>query len=174
MNSKSLTTTRILGFGCVMFLLAIMVPNAQGQLNLNVPIDDHVVLHGDREGGFCFSGDLPFNRRVLPTGQIVPFSIPAGRTLVITDVNWRWNDNQNRFANRHQTLTVYLIGSGSTSNLVALAGAQLDGRSSGSANIAMPSGFPAASGTTVCGNFFTGFTGSPAIFIDTVIRGYLQ
>ena len=156
-------------------MLPVVAPKAHAQLNLNVPIDDHVVLVGDREGGFCFSGDLPFNKRVLPTGQIVPFTIPAGRALVITDVNWRWNDIQNRFANRHQLLSVYLIGSSSTEgNVVALAGAQLDGRSFGSVNIGMPSGFPAASGTTVCGNFVTGFTHSQAVFIDALIRGYLQ
>jgi hypothetical protein len=177
MKSTLLQTTivKILGFTCVMFLLAMMVPNALAQLNSNVPINDHVVLVGDPGGGFCFSGDLPFNRRMLTTGQIVPFSIPAGRTLVITDVNWRWNDNQNRFPNVHQLLKIYLIGGASTSgSVVALAGAQLDGTSFGSANISMPSGFPAASGTTVCGNFRTGFTESPAVFTDTVIRGYLQ
>jgi hypothetical protein len=178
MKSKLLqetTMAKILGFICVMFSLAMMVPNALAQLNSNVPINDHVVLVGDQGGGFCLSGDLPFNREMLPTGQIVPFTIPANRTLVITDVNWRWNDNQNRFPNVHQLLKIYLIAGASTSgNVVALAGAQLDGTSFGSASISMPSGFPAASGTTVCGNFRTGFTGSPAVFIDTVIRGYLQ
>ena len=39
--------TKILGFTCVMFLLAMMVPNALAQLNSNVPINDHVVLVGD-------------------------------------------------------------------------------------------------------------------------------
>jgi hypothetical protein len=104
MKSKLLqetTVAKILGFACVMFLV-IMVPDAQAQLNLNVPINDHVVLLGDRQGGFCFSGDLPFKMQVLPTGEIVPFSIPAGRTPVVTDVNWRWNDIENRFPNRHQ------------------------------------------------------------------------
>ena len=105
MKSKLLqetTMAKILGFICVMFSLAMMVPNALAQLNSNVPINDHVVLVGDQGGGFCLSGDLPFNREMLPTGQIVPFTIPANRTLVITDVNWRWNDNQNRFPNVHQ------------------------------------------------------------------------
>ena len=138
MKSTLLQTTmaKILGFTCVMFLLAMMVPNALAQLNSNVPINDHVVLVGDPAGGFCFSGDLPFNRRMLTTGQIVPFSIPAGRTLVITDVNWRWNDSQNRFSNAHQLLKMYLVGGASTSgSVVALAGAKLDGTSFGSANI---------------------------------------
>ena len=49
MKSTSLQTTmaKILGFTCVMFLLAMMVPNALAQLNSNVPINDHVVLVGD-------------------------------------------------------------------------------------------------------------------------------
>src|SRR4029453_6067365 len=110
-----------------MFLLAMMVPNALAQLNSNVPINDHVVLVGDPGGGFCSSGDLPFNRRRSPPDKFLPFSIPAGRTLVITDVNWRWSDNQNRFPNVHQLLKIYLIGGASTSgSVVALAGAQLD------------------------------------------------
>ena len=41
------TMTKILGFTCVMFLLAMMVPNALAQLNSNVPINDHVVIIGD-------------------------------------------------------------------------------------------------------------------------------
>src|SRR4029450_10775025 len=98
MKSTLLQTpiVKILGFTCVMFLLAMMVPNALASLNSHVPINDHVVLVGAPAGWLCCSGDLPFNRRMLTTGQIVPFSIPAGRTLVITGVNWRGNESQTR------------------------------------------------------------------------------
>ena len=52
MRSTLLQTTmaKILGFTCVMFLLAMMVPNVLAQLNSNVPINDHGVLIGDPGG----------------------------------------------------------------------------------------------------------------------------
>jgi hypothetical protein len=37
---QEMTMAKILGFTCVMFSLAMMVPNALAQLNSNVPIND--------------------------------------------------------------------------------------------------------------------------------------
>jgi hypothetical protein len=86
----------------VVFSFVMMVPNALAQLNSNVPFSDRVMLVGNGQGvGICFSGDLPFNSQLLSTGQVVPLSIPEGFALVITDVNWSWNDEQNRFPNVH-------------------------------------------------------------------------
>jgi hypothetical protein len=170
---------KILGFACVMYLLAMIVPDVQAQLALNVPIEDHVVLQfGDPDASLCGSTNtLPFNLRVLPTSppSREPFVIPQGRALVITDVNFSYQDPANRLPNQHIPLFVF-IGPEHADNVgtLAIAGIQLDLGSFGSANISMPSGFAASgSGTTICGDF-RGRFGISDIDVVAVIRGYLQ
>jgi hypothetical protein len=51
------------------------------------------------------------SNRLLPNGQIEPFSIPEGKTLVVTDVEWVWNDPNNVFLNQNQVFRMFL-GSG--------------------------------------------------------------
>jgi hypothetical protein len=170
---------KILGFACVMYLLAMIVPDVQAQLALNVPIEDHVVLQfGDPDASLCGSTNtLPFNLRVLPTSppSREPFVIPQGRALVITDVNFSYQDPANRLPNQHIPLFVF-IGPEHADNVgtLAIAGIQLDLGSFGSANISMPSGFAVSgSGTTICGDF-RGRFGTTDVSVVAILRGYLQ
>jgi hypothetical protein len=99
--------SKIFGFVCAVVLLAAMVPDAFAQLHLNVPLDQHVVLMASRgPEPPCVGFELAFNQRVLPSGEIESFSIPKDKTLVITDVHWRWVDFQNRDPNQNFALAV--------------------------------------------------------------------
>lgn len=65
-------------------ILNVFVTNFPAKSHLGQSTAEHVTLH-------CImlanAGALPCNR-ALPDGTILPFSIPVGSNLVVTDVSW--------------------------------------------------------------------------------------
>jgi hypothetical protein len=74
----------------IAMLLAVsmlIVPNGVSAAVVPEKPSDLVTLQAQ---GFCPEGGFDMKLQVLPNGTDVPFSIPPGRVLVITD--WQWGN----------------------------------------------------------------------------------
>jgi hypothetical protein len=65
----------------------LIVPNGVSAAVVPEKPSDLVTLQAQ---GFCPEGGFDMKLQVLPNGTDVPFSIPPGRVLVITD--WQWGN----------------------------------------------------------------------------------
>jgi hypothetical protein len=154
--------------------IVLFAPAAIAQSHLNVPASRHVILNSEVDDGTCCSSGacfrfIHFPTQLLPNGETRPFSIPRDKTLVITDVEWNWQNTDNNFPNQAQLLRLFL-GPNSIPD-VAKSNALTDGNSFAGAAIALTSGFTVASGTPICG--FFGFGTSPFLGFAT-LGGYLD
>jgi hypothetical protein len=106
---------------------------------------------------------------VFPDGHDEEFSIPPGKMLVITDLEWTYSNSVRPFPNQTQLFRLFL-GSGN-SNDVAKSAATTDSNSLAFGKLEMTAGFTVARGTPVCG--FFGF-GDSGFLSNAVARGYLD
>jgi hypothetical protein len=95
-----------------------------------------------------------FPKRLLPNGETEDFAIPHGKTLVITDVEWNWSNQNQPFVNQNQLFRLFL--GPNTANDVAKSVAMTNSNSFAGAMEALTSGFTVAQGTPVCGFFAFG------------------
>jgi hypothetical protein len=105
----------------------------------------------------------------LPNGQTEEFSIPPGKTLVITDIEWNWINQNQPFPNQNQLFRLFL--GPNTSNDVAKSVAMTDSNSFAGATEALTSGFTVARGTPVCGFFAFG---QSQFLSSATLGGYLD
>jgi hypothetical protein len=97
------------------------------------------------------------------------FAIPHGKTLVITDVEWNWSNQNQPFVNQSQLFRLFL--GPNTANDVAKSVAMTDSNSFAGTTEALTSGFTVAQGTPVCGFFAFG----PSQFVSSAtLGGYLD
>jgi hypothetical protein len=151
-------------------------------------ISDHVVLRdstlSSRVEAVCplngsFKGRGLF--RLLPDGTPAsePFAVPAGRQLVITDVEWSVDALTTGLPlTPGATVRTRLqIGSGTTFNTVFLSRTVVVGSERGnvSASEQLTTGFVVASNTAICPGSaeFGSNTTKAARLIEIVLRGYL-
>lgn len=150
-------------------------------------ISDHVIL---RDGSLssrepvcppsgAFKGKGLY--RVFPDGTLAsePFTVPAGRQLVVTDVEWTvGSTSQNLSLEPGWTVRVLLrIGSGTTFNLVFLARTVQVGPAGGSVQGSeqLTTGFVVGPNTAICpGSAEQASNWSIATKLhELVLRGYL-
>jgi hypothetical protein len=168
----SSTKTFRLAFALAAFVAA--APAAMAQAHLRVPANQHVILLAEPDNGTCCQiGQcfrfVHFPTRLLPNGQTEEFAIPPGKTLVITDVEWNWRNQNEPFVNQNQ---LFRLGLGANNaNDVAKSVAMTDSNSFAGATVALTSGFTVARGTPVCGFFaFGGF----GFLGSATLGGYLD
>ena len=151
-------------------------------------ISDHVVL---RDGSLSSRAPVvcPFNAsftgrglfRVLPDGTQAsePFTVPAGRQLVITDVDWTVDASAIGLPliSGETVRTRVLIGNGTTFHPVFLSRTVQVGPKAGrvSGSEQLTTGFVVASNTAICPNSgeFNSGTVKAARLIEFAMRGYL-
>ena len=151
-------------------------------------ISDHVVLRDGSLGGrglaVCppnasFKDKALF--RVFPDGTRAsdPFTVPPGRQLVITDVEWTVNGlSQGPSLTAGATVRTRLqIGSDMTFDHVFLSRTVQVGSERGhvSGNEGLTTGFVVAPNTTICADSaeFSSNTVRSARLVELVLRGYL-
>lgn len=166
--------TNAFGFASMLLCLFALAPVASAQAHLRVPADNHVILLSESDDGTCCAAGqcfryVHFPKRLLPNGQTEDFSVPHGKVLVVTDVEWTWSSSNNSFPNRRQLLRL-LLGP-MTSNDVAKSSAITDFNSFAADSLALTSGFTVAHDTPVCG--FFGFGNSPFL-ANVTLGGYLD
>jgi hypothetical protein len=153
----------------------LISPTAFAQSHLRVPPSQHVILLSEPDDGTCCSAGqcfrfVHFPTRLLPNGQTQRFTIPQGRTLVITDVEWNWlyTGTSDPFPNQQQ---LFRVGFPNSATDLAKSNALTDQNSFGGASVSLQSGFTVASGNQICG--FFAFGSSP--FLTSVtLGGYLD
>jgi hypothetical protein len=78
----------------ILFLFAVAhasaLAAAAGPL---VPTKPSEVVTLAFSGTVCASSSVALDQRVLPDGTTVPFAIPEGRVLVVTEVDWQIDGN---------------------------------------------------------------------------------
>jgi hypothetical protein len=160
----------------ILTLLSALVvgPMLFAQAHLRVPAQQHVVLLSENDDGTCCQAGqcfryIHFPTRLFPDGHTESFTIPPGRVLVLTDLEWTYSNSVNPFANQTQLFRL-LLGSG-TSDDVAKSAAKTDDNSLAFGSLQMTSGFTVARGTPLCG--FFGF-GDSGFLARAVVRGYLD
>jgi hypothetical protein len=150
------------------------VPPAMAQAHLRVPANQHVILLSESDDGTCCQAGqcfrfVHFPTRLLPDGKTEQFSIPQGKILVITDVEWNWSNQVHPAPNQSQLFRLFL--GPNTANDVAKSAAMTDSDSFAEGTLVLESGFTVAKGTPVCGFFAFGESG----FLSHVtLGGYLD
>jgi hypothetical protein len=163
-------------------------PAAAQVSHLGQDIGDHVVLRDGSLNGRVET-DCPatasFNGRALfrtwPDGTQAsePFTVPLGRRLVITDVEWTVDALSTGFplTTGDTVRTRLQIGSGTTLTPVFLSRTVEVGATRGavSASEQLTTGFVVASNTTICPGSaaFGSNTVKSARLLELVLRGYL-
>ena len=155
-------------------LSMITVPIATAQAHLRVPARQHVILLSEIDNGTCCTAGqcfrfVHFPTRLLPNGQTETFSIPKGKTLVITDVEWNWTSQDNTFTDQAQLFRLFL--GPSNANDVAKSNATTDTNSFAGSSVALPSGFTVDRETPLCGFFAFG---NPPFLGTATLGGYLD
>lgn len=164
----------------LLVVLAPLTTYAQpAQSHLGLDIGDHVVLKGFSSGDDdgCLDSFLGVLFRVLPDGskEPQPFEVPAGRLLVITDVEWEVDGlvgGGKLNPGRTVFMGVSIGGSGVFRSRSVEVGFQR-GRLGTSEQLT--AGFPVGEGTQIC-TFATqtdAFTSSNARLVVVLLRGYL-
>jgi hypothetical protein len=123
---------------------------------------DLISLRGGMFGGVpgcgTWANAFPLDRRLLPDGTEVPFTIPARKTLVVTGIDWMV-DSPGALGGGPDTVFLH-IGSGSVFTDVAAPGL--------TSNAVQLSGISIAPGTNIC------FSKSgPWNFATAFVRGFL-
>jgi hypothetical protein len=162
------------GLACAIAGLVGGASTARAQAHLGVPAKEHVILLSQSDNGTCCQAGLCFRFvrfpiRLLSNGKTETFKIPAGKILVITDVEWNWSNEIHPFINETQLFRLFL--GPKTSNDVAKSSAMTDSNSFAAATVALTSGFTVAQGTPVCGFFAFGESGFLA---NATLGGYLD
>jgi hypothetical protein len=162
------------GFAFALVAFIAVAPAVMAQAHLSVPANQHVILLAEPDNGTCCQAGqcfrfVHFPKRLLPNGETEDFAIPHGKTLVITDVEWNWSNQNQPFVNQNQLFRLVL--GPNTANDVAKSVAMTDSNSFAGATEALTSGFTVAQGTPVCGFFAFG----PSQFLSSAtLGGYLD
>jgi hypothetical protein len=175
---------------CVMVSAAALAsePAAAQISHQGQDVSDHVVLRDSTLSGRA-EAVCPFNGsfkgrglfRLFPDGTPAPepFAVPAGRQLVITDVEWTVDALITGLPlTPGETVRTRLrIGGGTTFNTVFLSRTVVVGSESGrvSASEQLTTGFVVASNTAICPDSAEDGSGAlkAARLIEIVLRGYL-
>jgi hypothetical protein len=162
------------GFAFALVAFIAAAPAGIAQAHLGVPANQHVILLAQSDDGTCCQAGqcfrfVHFPTRLLPNGQTEVFAIPHGKTLVITDVEWNWSNQNQPFVNQSQVFRLFL--GPNTANDVAKSVAMTDSNSFAGTTEALTSGFTVAQGTPVCGFFAFG---SSQFLSSATLGGYLD
>ncbi len=153
------SSTKMFGVAFALLAFIAIAPVAKAQAHLGVPVHQHVILLAESDDGTCCQAGqcfrfVHFPTRLLPNGQTEEFSIPPGKKLVITDIEWNWINQIQPFPNQNQLFRLNL-GPNNT-NDVAKSVAKTDSNSFAGKTEALTSGFTVARGTPICGFFAFG------------------
>lgn len=130
--------------------------------HLGQQVSNHVTLG-------CYPNvqdDSWFFYRIFPDGTVHDFSIPKGKVLVVTDVDWNYNTGEH---NAMQTFSILIkVPKKEIRNVVFASTAPGDTSGSGGASVSMTAGFVISNMNNIEPTLE--FSGS---INDIVIRGYL-
>jgi hypothetical protein len=118
-----------------------------------------VTLIADGTTPICPGTSVPhaFNDRLLPNGGRAPFTIPAGKVLVLTSYDWVIEGSSQP---NNTVWTTVALASASGSGYVYVSafasGAMADSIGRAAGYRVVPSGVPVRPGTTMCFNFVGG------------------
>jgi hypothetical protein len=190
MRNRRFTTAGLPAVACLVVAAVTLPaqPAAAQVSHLSQNINDHVVLRdGSLSGRYaddvCTSGSFKGKGlfRVSPDGAVAsaPFTVPDGRRLVITDVDWTVSGTTLGYslAAGATVRTRIQIGNGTTLTPVFLSGTVQVGSAgtyvSGSEQLT--TGFVVAPNTTICPSSVEFSSGAliAANLIEFVLRGYL-
>lgn len=148
----------------------------------NVKASQHVVLEvvGGINGG-CGPGKMDFIRNLSDgTNQSGPgglgWRVPAGRALVVTDVDWQYVHPQGAAdAGKIQVLRLFIesLASPGDSFRAFESTITLSPQGQGGISEAATSGFVVTSKARICPNVFPGPQGPPFGLQHLILRGYL-
>jgi hypothetical protein len=120
--------------------------------------------------------NLPNGTRENGTGPGGQFRVPTGAVLVITDVDWQYNDT----ASPPGTMQIFRLfvqslgaGPGDDGLRVFESAIVLGPLSSGGASIAMTAGFVVSSDARIGVDVFPGPEGPPSGLQHAILRGYV-
>jgi hypothetical protein len=133
--------------------------------DLGQPIRDHVTLmcYGTVQGDSSVTWTF---YRIFPDGTVDGFSIPQGRILVVTDVDWNYNTGEH---NQAQIFSIYMkMPKKNIRNKVFASTVIGDEYGSGGASVSMTAGFVISKMNRMEPMLeFTGYLN------DIILRGYL-
>jgi hypothetical protein len=141
-----------------------------------VPARDHVVLEmvaGTRDGCGAGAARVEFTRTFpdATTGEL-PFRVPTGRLLVVTEVDWFYYDGAPGQSQVLRLLIESLQEAGRKRKVLESI-VQLGPAGSGGANVRMTSGFTVSSKARLCVEVSPGPFLSPSRVSNILLRGYL-
>ena len=191
MRNRSFTIAGLLRVACLVFAAVALTaePAAAQVSHVGQNINDHVVLRDGTLGGryyvddVCTSGSFKGKGlfRVSPDGTLAsaPFTVPEGRRLVITDVEWTVSGTTVGYslAAGATVRTRIQIGNSSTLTPVFLS-RTVQVESTGtyvSGSEQLTTGFVVAPNTAICPSSVEFSSGAliSANLIEFVLRGYL-
>jgi hypothetical protein len=104
--------------------------------------------------------------RIFPDGTADGFSIPKGKALVVTDVDWNYNTGEH---NAMQTFSILMkVPKKEIRNVVFVSTAPGDTNGSGGASVSMTTGFVVSNMNNIEPNLE-----SSGSINDIILRGYL-
>jgi hypothetical protein len=147
---------------------------ADGGAHMLVPPADLVTLEmaANLPSG-CGKAKLDFFR-VLPDGTSdpKPFRVPAGRALVVTDVDWHYHSGAPGLAIVLSVL-VQNLGDADKRHRAVESVVRLGPDGVGGAGVRMTSGFVVSPAARVCVDLINAPTGDPLRLSRVLLRGYL-
>jgi hypothetical protein len=154
-------------------LLGSSAAAAAGQSNthLGQPASKSVTLEGVGASSVCSDQGFfaqSFKRNLPDAGAVYPFVIPASQVLVVTDMDWQWNNGS---PGTRQTLRLFVVNTAAPfdAHPEFESSVELDANGDGGKSEAATAGFVVAPAATIC----VDSNRSGGVLNHLLLRGYL-